>query len=154
MAALTLRGALAAGVRPFGAGQHRRSEVANGTYVDLCCTQAPVSGTSRTPWGVGEHKPTTDDLTADQRTHRAHKGEATYVAHDPVAVLGLIRLIRLRSWDWLAGHEERDRVLRRFCAGAEAFARRAHGGTSCIHTPSGMSGRRRRRRHGRAEPVF
>jgi hypothetical protein len=45
---------------------------------------------------------------------RAHKGDESYFAEDPVAVLGLIRLVELRSWEWRASDDEIDRTLRRF----------------------------------------
>ena len=44
----------------------------------------------------------------------AHRGDEEYVADDPVALLGLIRLVEVRSWTWYASDEEIDLTLRRF----------------------------------------
>jgi hypothetical protein len=44
----------------------------------------------------------------------AHRGDEEYVADDPVALLGLIRLVELRSRTWYASDEEIDLTLRRF----------------------------------------
>lgn len=43
----------------------------------------------------------------------ASKGDDEYFADDPVALLGLIRLVELRSWEWQARDEEIDQTLRR-----------------------------------------
>jgi len=45
---------------------------------------------------------------------RARLGHEEYVAEDPVALLGLIRLVELRSWDWDASDAQIDVVLRRY----------------------------------------
>jgi hypothetical protein len=37
----------------------------------------------------------------------------SYTADDPVALLGLIRMVELRTWDWLPTDEEVDQTLRR-----------------------------------------
>lgn len=44
-------------------------------------------------------------------TARGRNGE--FIAEDPVAVLGLIRLVDLRSWAWSADDEQIDAVLKR-----------------------------------------
>jgi hypothetical protein len=43
-----------------------------------------------------------------------------FVAADPVAVLGLIKLVETRSWDWSASDEQIDAALERFGRSAEA----------------------------------
>jgi hypothetical protein len=43
----------------------------------------------------------------------ARRGQEEYGAEDPVALLGLIRLVELRSWDWSASDPETDETLRR-----------------------------------------
>lgn len=40
--------------------------------------------------------------------------EGNYVADDPVTLLGLIKLVELRSWTWQATDSEIDSVLTRF----------------------------------------
>ena len=45
---------------------------------------------------------------------RAARGAETYVGEDPVAVLGLVKLIETRGWGWQAGDMEIDEVLRRY----------------------------------------
>jgi hypothetical protein len=44
----------------------------------------------------------------------ARQGDESYDAEDPVALLGLIRLVELRSWDWHASDEDITLTLRRF----------------------------------------
>lgn len=41
----------------------------------------------------------------------AIRGEERYVAPDPVTLLGLLKLVELRSWDWRASDAELERVL-------------------------------------------
>jgi len=43
-----------------------------------------------------------------------------FVADDPVAVLGLIKLVETRGWDWSASDEQIDAAVGRFGWGAEA----------------------------------
>jgi hypothetical protein len=47
----------------------------------------------------------------------ARRGSEEYAAEDSVALLGLIRLIELRSWEWSASDDEIDETLRRFGIG-------------------------------------
>ncbi|MFI6998444.1 hypothetical protein [Nocardia sp. NPDC050175] len=44
----------------------------------------------------------------------ATDGTDTYVADDPVALLGLIKLVELRGWSWQASDDEVDTTLARF----------------------------------------
>jgi hypothetical protein len=39
------------------------------------------------------------------------------LANDPAALLGLIRLVELRSWDWAASDSQIDETLRRYDMG-------------------------------------
>jgi hypothetical protein len=48
---------------------------------------------------------------------RAARGEETYVGEDPVAVLGLVKLVEARGWDWQAADSDIDEVLRRYRLG-------------------------------------
>ena len=47
----------------------------------------------------------------------ARRADEEYVAEDPAALLGLIRLVELRSWDWSAGDDEIEQTLRRYGIG-------------------------------------
>jgi hypothetical protein len=47
----------------------------------------------------------------------ARRGQEEYGAEDPVALLGLIRLVELRSWDWAASDSQIDDTLRRYDIG-------------------------------------
>ena len=47
----------------------------------------------------------------------ARRGQEEYGAEDPVALLGLIRLVELRSWDWAASDEQIDETMRRYNMG-------------------------------------
>ena len=48
---------------------------------------------------------------------RATRGAETYVGEDPVAVLGLVKLIEIRGWGWEAADIEIDQVLQRYRLG-------------------------------------
>ena len=50
-------------------------------------------------------------------TTYARHGQEEYGAEDPVALLGLIRLVELRSWDWAASDMQIDETLRRYDLG-------------------------------------
>ena len=41
----------------------------------------------------------------------AVRGEEKYVAEDPVTVLGLIKLIEVRTWQWAASYSEIEKTL-------------------------------------------
>lgn len=55
------------------------------------------------------------DLSGDATY--ARRGQEEYGAEDPVALLGLIRLVELRSWDWAASDTQIDETLRRYDIG-------------------------------------
>ena len=44
----------------------------------------------------------------------ATSDQGTYVAEDPVMLLGLIKLVELRTWSWQPSDEEIDATLKRF----------------------------------------
>jgi hypothetical protein len=44
----------------------------------------------------------------------AVRGEEQYQGDDPVAVLGLIKLIEVRSWEWLPADSEIDNTTRKY----------------------------------------
>jgi hypothetical protein len=44
----------------------------------------------------------------------ATSNDGSFVADDPVTLLGLIKLVELRSWTWRATDAEIDSVLTRF----------------------------------------
>jgi hypothetical protein len=52
-----------------------------------------------------------------QELVRAVRGDETYVADDPVAVLGLVKLIEIRGWQWGAAEPELERVIRQYKLG-------------------------------------
>lgn len=54
------------------------------------------------------------EVTASDDGVRASKDGAAYLAEDPVALLGLIRLVEVRSREWRATDEEIARTLDRF----------------------------------------
>jgi hypothetical protein len=45
---------------------------------------------------------------------KAERGDENYLAEDPVALLGLMKLIETRSWDWHPEDTEIDDVIRRY----------------------------------------
>jgi hypothetical protein len=45
---------------------------------------------------------------------RATRNDEEYSADDPVTVLGLVKLIESRGWNWHASDEEIDATLRRY----------------------------------------
>jgi hypothetical protein len=45
---------------------------------------------------------------------RAVRGDETYVADDPVAVLGLVKLVEIRGWQWGAADPDLARVIRQY----------------------------------------
>ena len=47
----------------------------------------------------------------------ATRGEETYVAEDPVTLLGLVKLIEMRGWNWHPADAEIEEVLRRYWPG-------------------------------------
>jgi hypothetical protein len=48
------------------------------------------------------------------QTTVAVRGEEEYFAEDPVTVLGLIKLIELRTWQWGATDSELEKTLRKY----------------------------------------
>jgi hypothetical protein len=54
------------------------------------------------------------EVLAGQEVCRVARGDETYTADDPVAVLGLVRLVELRTWDWQASDAQIERVLRQY----------------------------------------
>lgn len=44
----------------------------------------------------------------------ASRGDETYVADDPMTVLGLIKLIEVRTWEWEATDEQIGEMLLRY----------------------------------------
>ena len=44
----------------------------------------------------------------------ATRGDETYSADDPVTVLGLVRLVELRGWEWAATDTEIESVLEKY----------------------------------------
>jgi hypothetical protein len=51
------------------------------------------------------------------QTTSAVRGEEKYFATDPVTVLGLIKLIELRTWQWGASDSEVEKTLHKYRLG-------------------------------------
>jgi hypothetical protein len=54
------------------------------------------------------------DRAGDRRFIRATRGEETYVGDDPIEVLGLVKLIEIRGWEWMPGDSEIEESMRRY----------------------------------------
>jgi hypothetical protein len=50
----------------------------------------------------------------DRDVFRATRGDETYGADDPVAVLGLLKLVELRDWSWQASDADLERVRQQY----------------------------------------
>jgi hypothetical protein len=50
----------------------------------------------------------------DRQYGRASRGQETYVGDDPIEVLGLVKLIEMRGWEWRAQDSEIDEAMRRY----------------------------------------
>jgi hypothetical protein len=50
----------------------------------------------------------------DCQFFRATRGEEDYLAEDPVAVLGLVKLIEVRGWAWQPDDQDIDDVMQRY----------------------------------------
>ena len=48
---------------------------------------------------------------------RATRGDESYIADDPVTVLGLVKLVEMRSWNWRADDSEITEVISRYKLG-------------------------------------
>jgi hypothetical protein len=58
------------------------------------------------------------ELSDDEPTTcTATRADERYVASDPVTVLGLVRLVDIRGWDWAPSDAEFHVVLQRFRLG-------------------------------------
>ena len=53
----------------------------------------------------------------DDSVYRATRGDESYLADDPVTVLGLVKLVELRGWDWGASDADVAAALQRFPLG-------------------------------------
>jgi hypothetical protein len=57
------------------------------------------------------------ERVAGQQVIRAVRGDETYVADDPVAVLGLVKLVEARSSQWRAADSDVERVMTQYQLG-------------------------------------
>jgi hypothetical protein len=55
--------------------------------------------------------------SSDGKVVIATRGEEEYSAEDPVAVLGLIKLIELRTWQWGASDSEVEKTMLKYHLG-------------------------------------
>ena len=53
---------------------------------------------------------------AGEQFHAA-RGDETYTAEDPVMVLGLVRMVEVRSWEWRPTDPDLERVMRQYALG-------------------------------------
>jgi len=54
------------------------------------------------------------ERVGERETFRAVRGDETYIGEDPVAVLGLVKLIEMRTWNWHPEDSEIGAVLRKY----------------------------------------
>ena len=54
------------------------------------------------------------ESVAGRQVCRAVKGDATFHADDPVAVLGLIKLVEARGWEWKLSDTDSHLILKRY----------------------------------------
>ena len=52
--------------------------------------------------------------SAEGQTVVAARGHEEFVADDPVTVLGLIKLVEIRSWNWQASDEDIEATLDKY----------------------------------------
>ena len=57
------------------------------------------------------------ERTDEGEVFRAIRGTEAYVADDPVAVLGLVKLVEVRGWEWHATDPDLMRVMRQYDLG-------------------------------------
>jgi hypothetical protein len=59
------------------------------------------------------------DITSDGEPPmcRATRGDEVYVADDPVSLLGLVKLVEIRGWNWTPEDSEVDATLQRYSLG-------------------------------------
>jgi hypothetical protein len=53
-------------------------------------------------------------LTIEGELMVASSADATFVADDPVALLGLVKLVETRTWTWTASDDEIEATLSRY----------------------------------------
>jgi len=51
---------------------------------------------------------------------RARRGEEEFLADDPVTVLGLVKLVGARSWNWRPADDEIEQTVKRYGLEGEA----------------------------------
>lgn len=59
----------------------------------------------------------TVDEGAEVSRVRARRGDEEFVADDPITILGLVKLIESRTWDWKPTDEEIDQTIKRYNLG-------------------------------------
>ena len=59
------------------------------------------------------------DITGDgeRPTSRATRGDEVYVADDPVSLLGLVKLVEIRGWNWTPEDSEFHATMQRYSPG-------------------------------------
>ena len=56
----------------------------------------------------------TVDTSPERHTVVAARGHEEFVADDPVTVLGLIKLVEIRTWNWQANDEDIEATLEKY----------------------------------------
>ena len=57
------------------------------------------------------------ERTKDGEQFIATRGDETYGADDPVTVLGLVKLVEMRGWEWRSTDPDLERVMRQYTLG-------------------------------------
>jgi hypothetical protein len=57
------------------------------------------------------------EAVGEGQTCRAVRGDECYSADDPVTVLGLIKLVEARGWDWHPDDQQLGRAIQRYGLG-------------------------------------
>ena len=58
------------------------------------------------------------ERTKDGEQVSATRGDETYGAKVPVTVLGLVKLVEMRGWEWCSTDPNLERVMRQYTLGA------------------------------------
>ena len=57
------------------------------------------------------------ETVGERQTCRAARGDERYSADDPVTVLGLIKLVEARGWDWHPDDQQLGQAMQRYGLG-------------------------------------
>jgi len=57
------------------------------------------------------------ETVSERQTCRVTRGDEIYVADDPVTVLGLVKLVEARGWNWRAEDQQLRQAIQRYGLG-------------------------------------